>query len=259
MRTIAVMNVKGGVGKTITTVNLATILAEFYNKRVLVVDADPQADTSSFFGHKDEDGSGLCALIEGLSNCYADVVERTNYAGVDLLSCGSELFSVDLEALRQGGMAGSSSIRDLRDNVIEDDAYDMILIDCPPSFTACSIAALSAADGVIIPAKLDAFSVRGMQFLLDQVAELHRVNGRCKVEGVLITQWHNVEVVCQAEQVLRDQGVPVFGSRIRRTDKVDESTWAMQPLQVYSKFSSAGVDYRNFVREWDRMGGLDNG
>ena len=104
MRTIAVMNVKGGVGKTITTVNLATILAEFYSKRVLVVDADPQADTSAFFGHDDAAGSGLCALIEGLVNCYADVTEPTNYAGVELLSGGSELFSIDLEALRQGGI-----------------------------------------------------------------------------------------------------------------------------------------------------------
>lgn len=259
MRTIAIMNVKGGVGKTITTVNLATILAEFYDKRVLVVDADPQADTSSFFGHDDADGSGLSALIEGLVCCYAEVVETTSYAGVELISGGSELFGIDLAALKQGGMAGSSSIRDLRDAVIEDDAYDMILIDCPPSFTACSIAALSAADGVIIPAKLDAFSVRGMQFLLDQIQELHRVNGRCKVEGVLITQWHNVDVVCQAETLLRDKGVPVFHSRIRRTDKVDESTWACEPLQVYSKYSSAGVDYRAFVREWARMGGLEHG
>ena len=259
MRTIAIMNVKGGVGKTITTVNLATILAEFYNKRVLVIDADPQADTSAFLGASDPEQAGLPPLISGLVTCYAEAVETTDYAGVDLIASNSDLFDVDRTALSMGGNAGSSSISDLRDAVIEDDAYDVILIDCPPSFTACSIAALAAADGVIIPVKLDAFSVRGMTFLLDQIRTLHRINGRCQVDGVLVTQWHNVEVIRQAEQMLRDKGVPVFDAHIRRTDKVDESTWYCEPLQVYSKHCSAGVDYRAFVREWIRKGGLGHG
>ena len=259
MRTIAVMNVKGGVGKTVTTVNIATILAEFYNRRVLVIDADPQADTSAFLGSIDPDEAGLPALISGLATTYTEVVDSTNYFGVDLIASSSDLFDVDRVALSMGGNAGSSSISDLRDAVIEDDAYDVILIDCPPSFTACSIAALAAADGVIIPVKLDAFSVRGMQFLLDQIRALHSVNGRCKVDGVLVTQWHNVDVIHQAEQLLRDKGVPVFSTHIRRTDKVDESTWYCEPLSVYSKYSSAGVDYRNFVAEWVRKGGLEHG
>lgn len=259
MRTVAVMNVKGGVGKTVTTVNMATILAEFYNKRVLVIDADPQADTSAFLGASDPEAAGLPALIRGEVNCYTEVVDATDYHGVDLIASSSDLFDVDRIALSMGGNAGSSSIADLRDAVIEDDAYDVILIDCPPSFTACSIAALTAADGVIVPVKLDAFSVRGMGFLLDQIRALHRINGKCKVDGVLITQWHNVEVIRQGEQLLRDKGVPVFGTHIRRTDKVDESTWYCEPLQIYSKLSSAGVDYRRFVEEWIRMGGLGNG
>lgn len=259
MRTIAIMNVKGGVGKTVTTVNMATILAELHGKRVLVVDADGQGDTSAFFGADNSKDAGLPWLMQGLCSCYREVVGTTNFSGVELISANSDLYSIDLEALKRGGNIGISTITDLRDSVIEDDAYDVMLIDCPPSFTACGVAALAAADGVIIPVKLDAFSVRGMQFLLDQIRQLHRVNGRCMVDGVLVTQWHNVEVVHQAEAMLRDKGVPVFGSHIRRTDKVDESTWYCEPLQVYSRYSSAGVDYRNFVSEWIRMGGLGDG
>lgn len=259
MKTIAVMNVKGGVGKTITTVNVSTILAELYNKRVLVIDADGQGDTSAFLGADTSNGAGLPALFCGVSSCYDEVVDRTGYNGVDLISANSDLYTIDLDALRMGKDAGKCIITDLRDSIIEDDAYDVILIDCPPSFTACSVAALAAADSVIIPVKLDAFSVRGMSFLMDQIRNLHRVNGRCKVEGVLVTQWHNVEVIHQAEQMLRDRGVPVFNTHIRRTDKVDESTWYCEPLQVYSKYSSAGTDYRNFVAELVRNGGLDDG
>ena len=250
---------KGGVGKTVTTVNMATILAEFYGKRVLVIDADPQADTSSFLGFTDYDNAGLPPLISGMITCWSEAVDHTSYAGIDVIASNSDLFDVDRVALSMGGNAGSTSLTDLKDCLVEDDAYDVVLIDCPPSFTACSVAALAAADGVIIPVKLDAFSVRGMAFLLDQIRALHKVNGRCAVDGVLVTQWHNVDVIHQAEQVLREKGVPVFNTHIRRTDKVDESTWYCEPLQVYSRYSSAGVDYRNFVSEWIRKGGLGNG
>lgn len=259
MRTIAIMNVKGGVGKTITTVNVATILAELYGKRVLVIDADGQGDTSAFLGANTADGAGLPALFQGMAAVYDEVIDGTEYAGLDLISANSDLYTIDLDALRMGKDAGRCVISDLRDAVVEDDAYDVILIDCPPSFTACSVAALAAADGVIIPVKLDAFSVRGMSFLINQIRNLHRVNGRCKVDGVLVTQWHNVDVIHQAEAMLREKGVPVFGTHIRRTDKVDESTWYCEPLQVYSRYSSAGVDYRTFVAEWIEKGGLGDG
>lgn len=259
MRVIAIMNVKGGVGKTVTAVNMATILAELHRKRVLVVDADGQGDASAFFEVDTSEGAGLPNLIMGLAVCYDEVVENTNWPGVNIISGNSELYNIDLEALKRGGNVGISTISDLRDNIIEDDSYDVMLIDCPPSFTASSVAALSAADGVIIPVKLDAFSVRGMKFLMDQIKQLRRVNGRIKVDGVLLTQWHNVEHINQAERLLRDRGIPVFDTHIRRTDKVDESTWHCEPLQAYSQNSSAGIDYRRFVVEWIKKGGLGNG
>lgn len=256
MKTIAIMNVKGGVGKTVTTVNMATILAEFYGKRVLVIDADPQGDTSAFFDAP-KDGGNLAAMMTGLCDVYSDAISMTDYHNVDILPSSTDLFDLDL-ADPESKKHALRTIQDLRDAAEEDDAYDVILIDCPPSFTTASIAALYAADSVIIPVKLDAFSVRGMEFLLAQVRELHRINGKCNVDGILVTQWHNVEVIRQAEAMLRDKGVPVFTTHIRRSDKVDESTWYCEPLAVYSKYSSAGVDYRCFVAEWLRMGGLDN-
>lgn len=257
MKTIAIMNVKGGVGKTVTTVNMATILAEFYGKRVLVIDADPQGDTSAFFDAP-KDAGNLAAMMTGLCDVYSDAISLTDYHNVDILPSSTDLFDLDLSTVGMKNYA-IGTIQSLRDAAEEDDAYDVIIVDCPPSFTAASIAALYAADSVIIPVKLDAFSVRGMEFLLAQVRELHRINGKCKVDGCLVTQWHNVDVIRQAESMLRDKGVPVFSTHIRRSDKVDESTWYCEPLAVYSKYSSAGVDYRCFVSEWIQMGGLNDG
>lgn len=257
MRVVCIMNAKGGVGKTVTAVNMAAILASLYGKRVLLVDADAQGDASAFLGADPED-NGLAALMSGAICCYTEAVDSSNFPGVDLIAGSSDLYTIDLEALKRGGSIGISAISDLRDNIIEDDSYDVMIIDCPPGFTASSVAALAAADSVIIPAKLDAFSVRGMAFLMDQIKQLRKVNGRCKLDGVLITQWHRAEVITQAEKLLRDRGLPVFDTYIRRTDKVDESTWEQKPLQVYSKTSSAGTDYRLFVAEWLAKGGLGN-
>lgn len=258
MHCTVIMNAKGGVGKTVTTVNMAALLAQQYKKRVLVVDADGQGDASAFLGADPED-TGLSGLMSGLCTCYDEAISPSNFPGVDILPGNADLYNVDLEALKRGGSIGVSCIRDLCDNIIEDDTYDVVLIDCPPGFTASSVAALAAADSVIIPVKLDAFSVRGMAFLMDQIRQLRKVNGRCRLDGILVTQWHNADVIHQAEELLRSKGLSVFEARIRRTDKVDESTWAQQPLQIYSRTSSAGSDYRAFVAEWLERGGLTNG
>ena len=258
MHVTVIMNAKGGVGKTVTTVNMAALLAQQYKQRVLVVDADGQGDASAFLG-ANADGCGLADIMQGTCSYYCEAIEPSNFPGVDIMSGSSDLYNVDLAALSRGGNIGISSLTDVRDCIIEDDSYDVMLVDCPPGFTASSVAALAAADSVIIPAKLDAFSVRGMSFLMNQIKQLRKVNGRCKLDGILITQWHNAEVIHQAEAMIRKKGLPVFNARIRRTDKVDESTWAQQPLQIYSRHSSAGSDYRAFVGEWVENGGLGHG
>ncbi len=126
----------------------------------------------------------------------------------------------------------------------------MVLIDCPPSFTAASVAAIAASDDVIIPVKVDAFSVSGMRELLTQISGVRGICPGIRTAGILVTMWHNSPAVVQGEALLRDSGVPVFRTVIRRSDKVDESTFARQPLNEYSRYSSAGRDYRALVAEY---------
>ncbi len=247
MKMTAIMNIKGGVGKTVTAVNTAAVLARLYGKRVLIIDADPQGDATAFFHAEPGDSGGLCGLLEGDFQFYDEVIFHTDYDNLDILPSTTDLFDLDRLADRQHC---AKAILDLKDAIAEDNEYDVVLVDCPPSFTAASIAALAAADSVIIPVKLDAFSVRGMEFLLAQVRQLNQINNRCAVDGILITQWHNAPVVLQAEEFLRAKGLPVFDTKIRRTDKVDESTWYAEPLEIYSRLSAAGIGYRSFVAEW---------
>ena len=107
---------------------------------------------------------------------------------------------------------------------------------------------------MIVPIKLDAFSVYGMAELLRQVRAMNRVNPNLTLAGVLVTMWHNADIVTQAERVLRSGSFPVFKTVIRRTDRVDESTFQRQPLVVYSPRSAACVDYRAMVREYLERG-----
>ena len=119
--------------------------------------------------------------------------------------------------------------------------------------------ALGAADSVIVPVKLDAFSFDGMEFLLDQRAAVHTINGQDRLEGVLVTLWHNCGCNVQAEAELRSRGIRVFETHIRRSDKADESTWYCSPICEYSQYSAVAKDYRAFVAEFVREGGLNHG
>ena len=143
--------------------------------------------------------------------------------------------------------------------VREYDIYDYVVIDMPPAFSLAARAALVAADEVIVPIKLDAFSVKGMAELLRQLRSMERVNPGLTLAGVLITMWRNIDVVHQAEEVLRaSRDLKVFQTTIRRTDRVDESTFQRQPLHIYSPRSAASIDYQQFVAEY-LLGGRENG
>lgn len=260
MKTIAIMNVKGGVGKTMTACNMAHILADAYRQRVLLIDADPQSNATAFFNRSNVDGgAGLTEVLNGCNNYYPDIVQHTDFDGVDIISADSSLFQVDLDPEETELFSARKAIKHMCEAMEEDDAYDIVLIDCPPSFTVSAIAALTAADSVIVPVKLDAFSFDGMEFLLDQLAAVHKINGNVRLEGVLVTIWHNCDSNVQAEAQLRSRGIRVFGTHIRRSDKADESTWFRSPICEYSKYSACARDYRDFVAEFVKDGGLKNG
>lgn len=258
IRTTAILNLKGGVAKTTTAINMAAILARDHGGRVLVIDADSQCNTTEFFGVNPA-GSNLATVLRGAGyydnpGAYAaSCIQNTQYDNIDLLSGDGTLMDMDLSKVEQGTV-NSNVLRYLVEEVR--DRYDYVLIDCPPAFNAASAAALIAADDVIIPIKLDAFSLRGMGNLMRQIKNMRRINPRLKLAGCLPTMWYKDPQIQTAEAQLRIAGISVF-HHIRRSDKVDEMTFQQDPLLISSPNSAAGVDYRKFVREY--VGGANDG
>lgn len=259
MKTIAVCNLKGGVAKTTTAVNLAADLARYHNKRVLLIDADSQANATSFLGG-DRDLIGMAALLRGeVSGGTPLELQRTNVEGVRLVSGSADLMDLDLTKAGED-LVDVQCLRKLRGYLEEVEAdpaeltavlcgesFDYCIIDCPPAFNAASAAALLAADEVLIPVKIDAFALEGMANLMQQIANMRKINPRLRVAGLLPVMWYKSAEIARAERTLRESGLPVL-PRIRRSNRVDDMTFAQQPLCVCSPKSGAAQDYRRLAR-----------
>lgn len=251
IRTTAIVNLKGGVAKSTTVINMAAILAKKYGKKVLIIDADSQCNTTEFFG-ADPDKGNLATVLRnsgaepkpGVDAAFN--IQSTRYDRVDILAGDDSLMDLDLSKVEQQTV-NANVLRYMVEEVR--DMYDYALIDCPPAFNAASAAALIAADDVIIPIKLDAFSLRGMINLTRQIMNMRQLNPKLKLSGVLPTMWYKDSDVLDAEQQLKDAGLHVF-HHIRRSDKVDKMTFRQEPLLISSPKSAAGMDYRKFVDEF---------
>lgn len=255
LRTTVILNLKGGVAKTTTAVNMAVILASQHGKKVLLVDADSQCNTTEFMSIKKTYEETMSSLLrqDVPSAQFVGCICPSKYQGVDLLPADDSLMDLDLGAVKTGG-AQVQSLRLLLAAV--KDLYDVCIVDCPPAFNAACAAALVAADDVIIPIKLDAFSLRGMGNLMRQVKNMRRINPKLKLAGVLPTMWYRDERTALAEQQLTKAGLHLF-HHIRATRKVDEMTWKQAPLSICSPHSAAAIDYKKFVKEY--LGGEANG
>lgn len=256
MRTIVILNLKGGVAKTATAVNVAAILASDYKQRVLLIDADSQCNTTEFYGGDPAKGNLAELLRSGSQEDAAWGIQSTRFTGVDLLAGDESLMDLDLTKVELQDVR-ATVLRDMVQSLDKMSLYDWVLVDCPPAFNAASAAALIAADEVIIPIKLDAFSLRGMANLMRQIANMRQINPKLRLGGLLPTMWYKSDNIQSAEETLRASGLPVY-PHIRRTNKVDDMTFAQEPLLISSPKSAAGRDYRTFVRTL-MEGGAVNG
>lgn len=259
MRTIAIFNLKGGVSKTVTTAAMADCLAADHGKRVLLIDADQQGNLSQYFGTVAEAGCDLLALLQGTNEPYYPDFVTPARPGIDIIPADMSLMYADLDAIKDG-RCNLSAIEDLRGAIAEDNAYDYILIDCPPAFSAASTAALTAADAVVIPIRLDAFSTSGVAELMQQVVNMRRANDRLCVAGVLATQYQRTDVEIDALALLAVRsGLPVYRTKIRQSPRVAAATFAGESLLTFSPHCGAAKDYRRFVREFLEQEGKVNG
>ena len=248
MRAIAIMNNKGGVGKTVTAINLADILANDYKQRVVLVDCDGQANLTGFFLPGIEvDSTTMAEVLTGdCEQVWSDnlLPLRKN---IQLLPGSSGLYNLDLQAVKDG-VSAPERLRGFVDAAREDGDTDWMIFDCPPGYTVSSVAALLAADEVMIPVTADKFSIDGVHAVAAQAVNLTAAHPGLTVRA-LMTQTRTADVVTEAEKALSAMHVQTYRTKIRRTDKVPESTVSLAPLRVYSPGSSACRDYRALAGE----------
>lgn len=242
MRTYCIANFKGGVGKTTAAVNLADIFAAG-GERVLLIDADPQHNATTFFGCEGQSPTLTDVLRGEAEPLWSDVLLQVRTDRLWLLPADLELLTLDLAAMRGEGSVLVRRLRDFLAVIEEDGAMDRVIIDCPPSFTAASVAALIAAGTVILPTAADAFSVAGVEEMLSQIRTLHARPCR-----VLITMADRTRLFSDAERLLR-QLFDCYDTVIRRCVKAPESTYAREPLRSYAPHSTAAEDYAALAAE----------
>lgn len=247
MKTIAVINMKGGCAKTTTTVNMAHILAKDYGKRVLVIDNDKQGNLSKACGVWSYDSLSLADILTGEAG-ITEVIQTTQNPLLNAVPANMHLLTANLMVIKDEDREQATILKNQLEEVA--DTYDYCIIDCPPDINISVINALVAADEVIIPIKIDGYAFDGMDELEEQINNAKQLNPKLKLRGCLVTMFYNREVCRQGEEWLQNQRYPVFKTHIRRTEKADEVTFTNESLMEYSPRSGAARDYKAFVREY---------
>ncbi len=240
-RIIAITNQKGGVGKTTTTINLSACLAQA-GKKVLVIDCDPQGNTSSGLGiNKNNLKLTLYNLL--LGECYLnEVIVDTCVENLTLLPSNINLAGAEIELISHEN----------REYILKkivnhcNNLYDFIIMDCPPSLNILTINALTAANSVIVPIQCEFYALEGLTQLLHTIELVKsKLNPRLDIEGIVFTMFDartniSLEVVEEVKTHLRDS---VFQSIIPRNVRLSEAPSYGLPITLYDKKSKGAESY----------------
>ena len=249
MKTYSIINLKGGVGKTISAINLAYNLTAG-GKSVLLIDCDKQGNTSKFFGLYGYKGYSLTDVLTQKAFTTENAITPNVLQGLDVIPANMSLLRANREILMD--MARPQQTRLSRAlETMDVYTYDYCIIDCAPDINMATINALVASDAVLVPVLLDKFGLDGLGELIDQVEDLRDAfNPRLHMAGCFVTNMRRDGATAGGMEWLREHSpVHVFQTAIRSTVRVVETTYAGKPLSLYAPKSTAAKDYEALTRE----------
>ena len=246
MRKIAIVNQKGGSGKTTTAVNLAAALAEA-NKRVLLIDLDPQASASMWYGFK-EKGKALFDVLTD-DGKLESAIEKTNIEHLQMVPSSPLLAGVEKALANE--VASEAILKD-RLASVENGAWDYVLVDCPPTLGILSLNALTMANEVLVPVEAHVMALHGLVQLLKTINLVkQRLNPKLEIAGILACRVdyrtkHSQEVLTQLRG--RFEG-KVYQSVIRENIRLAEAPLHLKPITSYDTSCNGAQDYRKLAQE----------
>jgi len=245
MHVLAIVNQKGGVGKTTTTVNVGAALATA-GRRTLIVDIDPQANATGALGLQPPPQPGIYELLMQDATLH-EVVHTTPYDHLSVIPSHPDLAGAEVELVPAIGREHR-----LREGLAGDEAWEYVLIDCPPSLGLLTVNALTASNGLIVPLQCEYFALEGLSRLLETIRLVRKhLNDELQLTGILMTMFDARNNICHqvAEEVTDHFRWDVFETVVPRNVRLSEAPSFGMPIQHYDPHCRGAQSYEQLADE----------
>ena len=250
---LSIINQKGGVGKTTTTINLAAGLA-LKNKKILVIDLDPQGNATTGLGLLNSESSDetIYGVLNGTKK-ISEIIKKTQFQNLDLVSSNVDLSGLEIETAsdsRRAFILKEQIMAYLKDF---SDKYEYVFIDCPPSLSLLTVMALVASHSLVVPLQTEFFALEGLTQLMKTIDRIKiNLNNELKIKGILLTMYDKRnKLSSQVEKEARDYfKEKVYSTVIPRNVRLSEAPSHGVPVLIYDKSCSGSKSYFNFAEEF---------